>query len=168
MTQPLLGLTVGVRDAYDRARQFGVDFLDLHFGGREDGLLPVLDKCETHNVKYVLNFEGAPLEWTPSYDLKCSVAGRNGFLGFLMDEADHMQINSHWPVIDYYGYNDRHYLAETDGLDLLAARQAVFAALQKRNQAYHVAGKSAAVEFLFPVMMHTAARAGLNVSPKIL
>jgi hypothetical protein len=31
-----------------------------------------------------------------------------------------------------------------------------------------VSGKPAAVEHLFPVMMHTAARAGLNISPKIL
>ncbi len=116
----------------------------------------------------MLNFEGAPVGWFPPDSLKQELSGREGFLGFLLDEADHMQINAHWPVIDYYGYEDRHFLAETDGLDLFTARQAVLEALRMRNQACTASGKSAAVEFLFPVMMHTAARAGLNLSPKIL
>ena len=56
-----------------------------------------------------------------------------GFLGFLLDEADHMQINAHWPVIDYYGYEDQHYLVETDGLNLVSARQVVLDALSSYN-----------------------------------
>jgi hypothetical protein len=92
----------------------------------------------------------------------------SGFLGFMLDEADHMQINAHWPVISYYGYHEGHFLAETDGLDLFAARQLVLDALRQRNLACTVLDKPAAVEFLFPGMMHTAARAGLTLSPKIL
>ena len=127
-----------------------------------------MDECDRHHLKYVLNSEGAPVGWVPPGSLKHDLGQRSGFMGFMLDEADHMQINAHWPVVDYYGYNDRHFLAETDDLDLYAARQAVLSALRERNAACKVAERAAAVEFLFPVMMHTAARAGLNVSPKIL
>jgi hypothetical protein len=100
--------------------------------------------------------------------LKNDLENRRGFLGFVLDEADHMQINAHWPVVDYYGYEDRHFLVETEGLDLFAARQSVLTSLRSRNEACTVAGKSATVEHLFPIMMRTAARVGPNVSPKIL
>jgi len=168
LSQPSFGLTAGTADALDRARRFGADFLDLHFGDRTETLPPVLDACDANAIGYVLNFEKAPLGWVPPRHLVSDLGQRNGFIGFLLDEADHMQINAHWPVIDYYGYDDQHYLAETDGLGLQEARQAVLDSLRRRNQACTVAGKPAAVEFLFPVMMHTAARAGLTVSPKIL
>jgi hypothetical protein len=165
---PMFGLTVGAGDAAARAAAFGVDFCDLHFGGREDDLPPALDACDRAGLAYLLNFEHAPLDWAPSPALKQALAARDGFMGFVLDEADHMQINAHWPVIDYYGYEDQHYLAETEGLDLFAARKAVFGGLWRRNAACTVDGQPAAVEHLFPVMMHTAARAGLNLSPKIL
>jgi len=165
---PLFGLTSGAETAARRAAEFGVQFCDLHFGGKEELLSPALEACDARGIKYVLNFEGAPLGWTPSKGLKSRLEGGDRFLGFILDEADHMQINAHWPVIDYYGYDDRHYLVETEGMDLLAAREALLQALQQRNADCTVAGRPAAVEHLFPVMMHTAARAGLAVSPKIL
>jgi hypothetical protein len=168
MTRPLLGITAGAAEAAERAAQFGTDFIDLHFRGQTDGLFPALDACERRSLKYVLNFEGAPLGWIPPENLKLNLAGRLGFLGFMLDEADHMQINAHWPVIDYYGYDDQHFLIETEGMDLDASRQAVLEALRGRGEACRVGSTAAAVEFLFPVMMHTAARAGLNVSPKVL
>jgi hypothetical protein len=96
------------------------------------------------------------------------LAGRPGFLGFVLDEADHMQLNAHWPVIAYYGYGGQHYLAETEGLDLASARQAVLGALRRRHSDLTIAGQPPMVEFLFPAMMHTAAQAGLNLGPKIL
>ena len=168
MTQPLFGLTVGTQDAVRRAREFGVDFVDLHFRGREPDLLTAVDALDRAGTGYAPNFEGAPLDYRPAESLKNELSSRPGFQGFILDEADHMQINAHWPVIDYYGYDDQHYLAETEGLDLPAARQRVLEALAARGQACLVKGKPAAVEFLFPVMMHTAARAGLNLHPKIL
>ncbi len=168
MSQPFFGLTTGMERAVARAKALGVDFLDLHFGDRVELLPPVLDACDNDNIAYVLNFEKAPLEWLPPQNLKHYLSDRPSFLGFLLDEADHMQINAHWPVIAYYGYGGRHYLAETEGLDLLSARETVLSSLAQRNAACTVAGKPAALEFLFPVMMHTAARAGLNLSPKIL
>lgn len=166
--KPLFGLTVSAGEAAGRAGGFGVDFCDLHFGGKTEALPSALDACDRGGIRYVLNHEGAPIGWIPPAALKRALAQRPGFLGFMLDEADHMQINAHWPVIDYYGYDDKHYLAETEGLDLFAAREAVLAALRQRNEACTVAGKPAVVEHLFPVMMHTAAKAGLNVSPKIL
>jgi hypothetical protein len=159
---------VGTREAIPRASEFGVSFCDLHFGDQVDLLPPVLDACDLRNLNYLLNFERAPIYWNPPQGLKDDLQSRPGFLGFIMDEADHMQINAHWPVIDYYGYDDQHYLAETAGLDLFGAQQVVLAALQQRKSACQVADEAAFVEFLFPVMMHTVARAGLNLSPKIL
>jgi len=168
MSQPLFGLTAATEDAISRAEQFGVDFLDLHFGDRSNALPPVLDACDSRGLRYVLNFERAPVSWVPPDDLTRDAAARPGFLGFMLDEADHMQINAHWPVIAYYGYECQHFLAETEGLDLVSARQAVLSALCRRNDECTAADRPAAVEFLFPVMMHTSALAGLNVSPKIL
>jgi len=106
--QPLFGLTTGADEAAGRAAEFGVQFCDLHFGGHEDRLPPALDTCDRQGTKYLLNFERAPLGWTPSAELKRQLADRPGFLGFVLDEADHMQINAHWPVIDYYGYHHQH------------------------------------------------------------
>src|SRR5690349_3463996 len=119
--QPLFGLTTGAAEAAGRAAEFGVQFCDLHFGGDEASLPPALRACEAQGTHYLLNFEKAPLGWTPSAELKRRLADQPGFLGFVLDESDHMQINAHWPVIDYYGYDDQHYLAETEGLDLLSA-----------------------------------------------
>jgi hypothetical protein len=166
--QPLFGLTTDADEAGRRAAEFGAQFCDLHFGGDEARLPPALDACDAQGTKYLLNFEKASLGWTPSERLKRQLEDRPGFLGFVLDEADHMQINAHWPVIDYYGYDDQHYLAETEGLDLPAARKAVLQALRQYNAACTVAGKPAATEHLFPVMLHTAASAGLALSPKIL
>jgi len=171
MMQPLFGLTADAGEAgwlRHRASEFGIQFCDLHFRDQVQLLPPSLDACDRAGLGYVLNFEGAPIGWTPPSSLKQELLHRPGFLGFLLDEADHMQINAHWPVIDYYGYQNRHYLAETEGLDLFAARQVVLEALRQRHASCTVGEKPAAVEFLFPVMMHTAAQAGLTVSPKIL
>jgi len=168
MSRALFGLTVGAADVIDRVAGLGLDFVDLHFQDDVASLLPAMDACDGRGLGYVLNFEKAPLAWLPPADLRADLARRPGFAGFMLDEADHMQLNAHWPVIEYYGYGGRHYLAETEGMDLFAAREAVLAALRGRNEACTVAGQPAAVEFLFPVMMHTAARAGLTVSPKIL
>ena len=167
-TPPLFGLTAGTAKAARRAAEFAVQFCDLHFGGKEDSLPAALDDCDRQGTYYVLNFEGAPLGWTPSNELKHQLEDRPGFLGFMLDEADHMQINAHWPVIDYYGYDDCHFLAETEGLDLLSAREVVLESLRQKNAACQVSARPAASEHLFPVMMHTAARAGLTISPKIL
>ncbi len=168
MSQPCFGITAGTQEVAGRWKDFGVDFYDLHFGDRVDLLPEALDICDRLGQGYVLNFEHAPAGWNPSDGLKRDLARRQGFIGLMLDEADHMQINAHWPVIGYYGYNSRHFLVETEGLDLFAARAAVFEALKERRAACSVEGKAPAVEFLFPVMMHTAARAGLHVSPKIL
>lgn len=166
--QPDFGITVGTKDAVERAHEFGAKFVDLHFKNNLDALEPTAENCEAHKIGYILNFEGAPVGWTPPPAFTEALTKREGFLGFLFDEADHMQINAHWPVIDYYGYEDQHYLAETEGLDLFQARQAVYNALEQRGKICAAAGKAPAVEFLFPVMMHTAAKAGFNLSPKVL
>ncbi len=168
MSQPLFGRTTGCDNAVTYAQKYGVDFLDLHFGGDESKLIPAMDALDALGVKYAPNFEGAPIGWTPSPTLKADLARRSGFLGFMFDELDHMQINAHWPIIDYYGYDDAHYLIETEGLDLFAAREAVLNALKKRADACAIGDIRSAGEFLFPVMYHTSARAGLNVAPKIL
>ena len=168
MSQPLFGRTAGTKDAVQCAQKYKLDFLDLHFGSRESELVQAMNALDAIGVKYAPNFEGAPIGWVPSDELKTDISKRPGFLGFMLDELDHMQINAHWPVVDYYGYDDAHYFIETEGLDLFAARQAVLDALQKRSAACTVNGIRSAGEFLFPVMHHTSARAGLNVSPKIL
>ena len=168
MSQPLFGRTTGTDDAAQYAQDYKLDYLDLHFGGKEDKLRQAMNVLDAMDVRYSPNFEGAPVGWVPSADLKTDITHRSGFLGFMLDELDHMQINAHWPVIDYYGYDDAHYLVETEGLDLFTARQAVLEVLQQRNADLTVGSVRAAGEFLFPVMQHTSARAGINIAPKIL
>jgi hypothetical protein len=168
MSQPLFGRTAGTDDAVQYVQKYELDFIDLHFRGDEAKLRQAMNALDVLGVKYVPNFEGAQIGWVASAELKADIAKRRGFLGFMLAELDHMQINAHWPVVDYYGYDDAHYLAETDGLDLFAARQAVLDALRQRSTAYTVGETPATGEFLFPVMHHTAARAGINVAPKIL
>jgi hypothetical protein len=168
LTQPSFGITANLEEAALRGSQLGVSFYDLHFGDQVDLLPPILETCDRLGISYLLNFERAPIGWSPPINLITDLQNRPGFAGFILDEADHMQINAHWPVVKYYGYDNQHYLAETAGLDLLEARQVVQAALKQRKSACQVADKAAYVEFLFPVMMHTAAQVGLNLSPKIL
>jgi hypothetical protein len=167
-TQPLFGITIGTEQVKEINAMFSVNFYDLHFSGDESCLQSALDECDGLGVGYVLNFEKAPLGWIPSNKLKSQLEKRPGFLGFILDEADHMQINAHWPVIDYYGYNDQHYLSETEGMNLFTAREAVLRSLLRYNADCTVAGKSPATEHLFPVMMHTSAQAHMTISPKIL
>ena len=150
------------------AQKYKLDFVDLHFGGGESGLVPVMNGLDKLGVGYALNIEDAPIGWVPSKALKADLLRRPNFMGFILDELDHMQINAHWPVINYYGYNHAHYLAETEDLDVFSARKKVFEALRKRNEACTIGTKTAIGEFLFPVMQHTAAGAGLNIAPKIL
>jgi hypothetical protein len=168
MKSPIFGLTVGTRDAVKRAKEFGINFVDLHFRDDEKSLLKAIEELDCWHIKFTPNSEGAPINYTPSLALRNDLEKSSGFLGFLLDEADHMQINAHWPLIAYYGYREQHYLAETEGLSLFEAQQIVFEALKRRNQACRLANQSAIVEHLFPVMMHTVAKAGLNLSPKIL
>ncbi len=168
MSQPLFGRTAGTEDAAQCVQKYKLDFIDLHFRGNEDKLRQAMNALDSSGARYAPNFEGAPVGWVPSAELKADLARRPGFLGFMLDELDHMQINAHWPVVHYYGYNNAHYLAETEGLDLFSARQVVLEALQQRNAACTIGGIPATGEFLFPVMHHTTARAGINVAPKIL
>ena len=46
MPQPLFGRTTGCDNAVAYAQKYGVDFLDLHFGGDESKLLPALDALD--------------------------------------------------------------------------------------------------------------------------
>lgn len=78
------------------------------------------------------------------------------------------RLNAYWPVVEYYGYEGRHYFADTDGMDLDEAQEAVEKAIRNRVKALTIDGKDVAGEFLYPGMMHTAARAGLSASPKVL
>ncbi len=168
MLEPSFGITANIQEVSERWKDLGIGFYDLHFSDQENHLPRAIQTCEELRLGYILNFEHAPVGWIPSESLLHDLRQSQGFMGFMLDEADHMQINAHWPVIDYYGYDRRHFLVETEGLDLFAARTAVLDALQKRGAACRLDGKPAAVEFLFPVMMHTAAKAGLLISPKIL
>jgi hypothetical protein len=167
VTQPRFGITTSVQDAVNRANEFGVQFVDLHFRGDAASLRPALDACDSAGIQYVLNFEGAPVGWTPPPELVRNLDNRPGLLGLMLDEADHMQINAHWPVIDYYGYDDQHYLAETAGLDLFASRQAVLSALRRRNEACTVAGKPAAAETMGAVQRRVREGATCVLPPRL-
>lgn len=156
----------GVKSCREAA-QSGADYVDLHFKTDEE-LIEALHLAKELGIGIVANLEGQPLDWLPSEKLREALAGNETFLGFMLDECDHMQLNAHWPVVEYYGYKGRHYFAETDEMELDEAQAAVEAAIGKRVKALCVDRKDVAGEYLYPGMMHTAARAGLSASPKVL
>lgn len=162
----LFGVCGGVKSCVEAAGR-GADYVDLHFKTEEE-LIEALGKAGELGIGIVANLEGQPLDWVPSPKLRSVLEGNNAFLGFMLDECDHMQLNAHWPVIEYYGYKGKHYFADTDGMDLDRAQEAVEGAIRERVKALTIDGKDVAGEYLYPGMMHTAARAGLSASPKIL
>lgn len=126
MSMPLFEIISGVdKESIKRAKEMGVDYIDLHFNNREDSLLQAIDYCQSLGLKYVLNIEATPLDWTPSGQLRKRLENNSYFLGFMLDECDHIQLNTHWPVVDYYGYQGKHFFAETEGLDVINAQLAV-------------------------------------------
>lgn len=84
-TQPLFGITAGADQAAERTAEFDVHFCDLHFSGDESRLPSALDACDRQRTKYVLNFEGAPVGWIPSENIRYKLEDRPGFLGFMLD-----------------------------------------------------------------------------------
>lgn len=164
----LTGVLSGCRkEDLQNAANMGVDYVDLHFGEDRE-LFDAVNEAEKLGIKVVINIEGRPLHWKPSSELRQYLEKSNAFLGFMLDECDHMQLNAHWPVVEYYGYHGQHYFAETDGMELDQAQEAVRSAIAKRTAELQIAGKNTAGEYLYPGMMHTACSAGLSASPKIL
>lgn len=169
MSQPIFGMIAGIeKKSIDRARGLGVKYVDLHFNKREDLLEEAIEYCQAAGLKYVLNVEGTSLDWVPSPGLRKRLEKNSYFMGFILDECDHMQLNAHWPVVKYYGYNERHFFAETDDMDVFEAQKAVAEGIKKRRDQLDIDGKDVAGEYLFPVMMHIAAASGVSASPKVL
>ncbi len=123
MTQPLFGIISGTEKAVERAAQIGADFVALHFRGNPELLYPAIEALEEGNTAYVPNIEGAEIGWLPPEELCRAMEGRDRFLGFILDEAEHMQINAHWDMIAYYVQGGKHFFADTEGLDLFDIRQ---------------------------------------------
>ena len=61
MSQPLFGRTASTEDAAQYAQKSKLDFIDLHFRGDEDKLQQGMNALDALAVKYVPNFEGAPV-----------------------------------------------------------------------------------------------------------
>lgn len=165
----MLGMIASAKDkqSFVKVSELEADYVDLHFE-REEELMESIKEAERLALKVIINIEGRPLDWEPSLQLRDYLKNNDTFLGFMLDECDHMQLNAHWPVVEYYGYGGRHYFADTDGLTLDEAQEAVEKGMKDRVQKLKIDGKDVAGEYLYPGMMHTAARAGLSASPKIL
>lgn len=151
-----------------KAKERGADYVDLHFNRDTGALLGALRECERLGLGYVLNVEGLPLDWQFPAEVREHLEHNDAYLGVMLDECDHMQLNAHWTVVEYYGYEGHHYFADTDGLSLRQAQAAVGEAIARRVENYRVDSKDVAGEYLFPVMMHAATAAGLSPSPKVL
>jgi hypothetical protein len=169
MSKPIFGMISGIgRETIDRAKEIGVDYVELHFNLKEELLLGAITYCQSLGLKYVLNIEALPLDWTPPEELRNILEKNDNFLGFVLDECDHMQLNAHWAVVEPYGYHEKHYFAETESMDIIQAQKVVGEAIKKRKKQLEIDGKDIAGEYLYPVMMHTAAASGVSASPKIL
>lgn len=67
---PMFGITAGAQEAARKAARFGADYVDLHFEGDESRLIRAMQECDTQGTAYQPNFEGAPLGWLPSEELR--------------------------------------------------------------------------------------------------
>jgi hypothetical protein len=163
-------------DIVRRTELAGVRHMDLHLmrGSKHvphDHFRKLLEACREHGYTFALNVEGLPVTSEPPAGLLADVAASGCCRGVVFDECDWLQLNAHWKLVEKWGArgSGNHYFAETDGLTLDAAREAVLAAAARRARRWLDAGvPCVASEHLYPVMMHTMAQAGLAVSPKIL
>ena len=154
----------------------GVGHMDLHMvQGRktcsEAELRSVADMCRERRYTFALNIEGMPVTWEPPAALLADLVAGGCCLGVVFDECDWLQINAHWKLVADWGArgSGNHFFTNTEGLNLDEAYAAVLAAARRRARPYLDAGAPCvASEHLYPVMMHTMARAGLTISPKVL
>jgi hypothetical protein len=154
----------------------GVRHMDLHLvRGKaqcsDDQLRSVAELCRQRDYTFALNIEGMPVDWTPSPALLADVVAGGRCRGVVFDECDWLQINAHWKLVADWGArgSGNHFFANTEGMTLDGAYQAVLRRAAERARPYLDAGVPAvASEHLYPVMMHTMARAGLAISPKVL
>jgi hypothetical protein len=150
--------------------------MDLHlFRGpkqcAEAQLHEILETCRKRNWTFALNIECLPVTAELPPAMLADVVAGGRCRGVVFDECDWLQINAHWKLVEKWGArgSGNHYFAETAGLSLDAAREAVLDGAARRAKPYLDAGvPCVASEHLFPVMMHTMARAGLTISPKVL
>lgn len=170
MGRPIFGIVCSTeKKSIDMAEKLMVDYVDLHFRHEcEAELVASLELCEKKGICYVLNVEGAPLDWIPSPFLQEVLKNSSCFLGMMLDECDHMQMNADWPVVSYYGYQGQPFFAQTHGLSFQEAQDTIKEAMKKRKQMLTIGRKDVAAEYLYPGMMHMAGEAGLSASPKIL
>jgi len=156
------------------AELMGILCLDIHIGSPMPDLSlarEIARFCETRGWEFMLNVENVPIGWDMPPAMIRDAAEGGKCLGVVFDECDHRQINTHWEYdrsIDSH-LSGKHYFAETEGMTLAQAYEAVLENASQRSRTYRAAGVPWIVsEHLFPAMMHVLARAGFAVAPKVL
>ena len=137
-----------------------------------------------HEVEYLFNVETANwtprAEWIPGTNLFEPLPGLHhyvlpdeilgalavtpGVLGLVYDEIEHMQINNSY----HTGKGDRPALADTRGLSLPDAQQAIVARLHELRRQHEPYGLKLVAETVWPALHHLFAQAGWIISPKLL
>jgi hypothetical protein len=151
----------------------GISCLDLHIGSRqpdESLARKAAEFCLKNGWEFLLNVEMAPIGWDMPAQMLQDAAKSGKCLGVVFDECDHRQINAHWEFDRFLGHHvaGKHYFAETEGMSLRQAYEAVLDNATRRNAVHRSAGLPVISEHLFPAMMHVLARAGFTVSTKVL
>jgi hypothetical protein len=163
-------------------KEFGAQFYVHHaFPGRDAEPAMLADLGEA-GIDLVLgneygNINGPWVPGTNRYDVPDGAirdALRSGrLIGLLYDEPEHLQIN-----VSQYRKDGWHpHWAQTDGLTLAKAREAVLEAIARRVRHVETLAEDMGIdpgrlplisEHVFPVSFHTCARAGMAVCPKVM
>lgn len=176
--------------AQQAVKEMGFDFFSYHW--KKATTLEHVEKLDAwakdSSCKYVLNLEGAPREpgdetayqkpgtfFQPGKSLVSFCVSSPEFLGFCYDEAAHWALDGGWDTIHTGEHAPFFYDAKGSSLaeayagnvsnleKLMASRYPGFA-----KRARLMAPPVVSAEFVFPVMQHVFARAGIAITPKYL
>jgi len=153
--------------------EVGLTHFDMHTvrGGceaSEEEMLGFIELCRRKKWTFAINVEGRPMGWMAPPRVLAAAKESGRCLGIVFDECDHNQIDIHvkWKSNRFDGI---HYFAETEGMTLDEAYEAVLQAATQKRRKYDQAGVGPVMsEHLYPAMMHLLARAGFAICPKIL
>lgn len=135
----------------------------------------ITDMCRRHKVDFLFNntygdIYGPWLAETGraeySDDQLAYASKAKEFRGIILDEVEHRQI--HWGDggIRFQKDGQKPYLADVKGLDLQGAYDRVLAGASAVARRYGSFGGATVGEYVFPVMSHLFARAGIIPAPK--
>lgn len=175
-------------------KQFGVHFYLYEDSTRTLAQIKEIDAAmRRHGLTYQLNLEQANfvsrVEVTPGvnefshpdgthrWDLRMEwlnpilptvVSGKPGFNGLIYDECEHMLLSNNKYANSPLANFDQPFLVNTGGMELMAAYEKLAEAATSLRKGHYEGRVPLYTEQVWPDLFHLFARAGWNITPKLL